>query len=486
MANSLLDLYTKLIETCDMVIDNDNYIKVVTENNDKLPVMLDGNPLVLPTKEHINTVMGTGEGGTLVKVKTLFHPMLSLATHQNPSIVKLRKAFSYRLNYSIMALFETLITLASTPELQIKPSKSKLEFLTSLPSNKKGDIGDERSIHNIMKVFSNGMKKHPDKFFIKLYIKKNMEINNEKFKKGVSVTFPLLDELVSNAKSKMYGVSLRKKDIDLIIGVYSFVFPDTVLGDPNVYLYGSNGSSCDLDALMKAMKGVGSNLNHLIHLHRGGMEDYKSAIIPMEWKSYIGHLDKLSSEVKQIPASLIAEDTNDVAEPLNEKHVHKPTSKGVPPSELLSRNMNTTKPVQTVMPQQHVTTPEVQRTSKGLDPASIIPQQQMQPPQQQVQIMQQVPQQQIQQQPMQQMQPQQFVNQPNMCMQPQQFQQQPVQPQFQQQQQQMYQQPMQQQFINQQQMYQQPAQPAWGQQPQQQMHPQQMNYNRQNTPHNGW
>ena len=302
----LVDFYTNVVKSLGLHVE-DGFI-YTSDSDDRILVEEAGVPVVIPEKEHMNSLIDR-ESNEVVKIP--FNPLQEdlLTKGESTSAKKVRLGIKLRLTSTILGVSKLLLELASDPEKQKKTKYELQKFLASLSEASEGKKikheVDEMSIKNWMKIVDHFNRKDSVEL-IKIFNTKAGEINGEKFNRVITIHSPLLDILSDEKTTKeteINGVTLRPKDIVVFRLLLKFVL--TELNEDNVLKLGNNDEHRPIFmGMMQMYLVLISRINKLANL--------LSFVDPIESKEAhtelfveleeLEHLNKFNGMVKTIPS----------------------------------------------------------------------------------------------------------------------------------------------------------------------------------------
>ena len=243
----LTEFYKQVLENVRFSVDKEDYIYIMS-NDQKELLTYNGKVMVLPSKEHLDTLFVKNEEGQYVVNKLLFNPLNEdVIKGDSESIKKLKQVVELNLTHVIFAIGELLLTLASNVKLQKKISTDLEMFLATLTKaisqGQRGGVVDEKSVENWSNVYSNIAKNYENGFTV--YLKKRGTIDGKTYTRVATLSSNLLDDLdnlIENTKElttfKLNGVTIRKKDVVVFKEVFKYILKD--LTTVNTITVGSN------------------------------------------------------------------------------------------------------------------------------------------------------------------------------------------------------------------------------------------------------
>ena len=285
--SKIIPFYKDILSLGSLVADKDGLVSAMVEDM-SMPFTVKGKRLALPTRENM------AQSPELC----IFHPLSeNFLRGESDVMIKYRGAINIRLNYVIGCMMGELLTLiTSTGEHQkLTPDQSELLSLVHQ--------ADEETLHRFMKISEqikkSAMAGDKDKGFVHIYLKKTATIKGKVYKRGAIVSFPFYKELMKKEKT-VYGVTLRNKDRDAIQKLMEFIVPGIEVDD--AYNQGSTGDiSPFLDALLKGVIGIASNINTIATGYKDFLGMYDQYLYSADWVDAMENIHLMEPEIRMIP-----------------------------------------------------------------------------------------------------------------------------------------------------------------------------------------
>jgi hypothetical protein len=212
--NKLIDFYVKVLESFKLSIKGD-MVYIGSEQ-----VLINGKPLVLPTKPMVDDLMEADEHGRFVATKYLFNPLNESAMRDETQEFRKLKTVS-DINLSLLFGFigrNVLVLLHDKAKTQAP--NELIGFANEIKSLRiKGvkDIIDDRTIQIWDKFIDEFVTGHTK--FLRLYTKKGIQYEADKYFRGIIVGTQVLDKL-DDMKDEY---KLRNKDLGVFKALYNFI-----------------------------------------------------------------------------------------------------------------------------------------------------------------------------------------------------------------------------------------------------------------------
>jgi hypothetical protein len=285
--SKVIDFYKQILSLGSLVADKDGLVSAVIEDM-SVPFTVKEKRLALPTRHNLS------KSTELCIVNPLVENVLR---GESDVMVKYRNAINIRMNYVIACMMGELLTLITSPGEHQKLTPDQSELLSMVSQADEETLSRfEKIITTIKKAAANGDK---DKAFVNIYLKKTANIKGKVYKRGAIITFPFYKELMKKEKT-LYGVTLRNKDRESIQKLLEFIIPGIEVEDS--YNQGSTGDiSPFLDALLKGVLGIASNINSIATNYKNFLGMYDSYIYNADWVDTMENIHLLESEIRMIP-----------------------------------------------------------------------------------------------------------------------------------------------------------------------------------------
>lgn len=264
--SKLISFYKRVLSSLGIQTDEQDFVVVDTGKKIQ-PMLIDGKPVVLPTKQHIDTMTTVESNGEVKINKVLFNPLREdLIKGETEVLIKLKKNYEIRINFAVCNLVELYIRFGMDQELQKKASLEASTFLTSLNVTRNRNVTnaiDAGTIEKWGKIYAGLLKAPSTKGAVHLFSKKAGKLNNVTYSKLVTATFPLYEALCNLKKDEtIFDVKLRNKDIDVLKVIFKYIFNN--IDTPEYYMIGSSDASSSFVSLTKMYIKIMSRINELI------------------------------------------------------------------------------------------------------------------------------------------------------------------------------------------------------------------------------
>lgn len=222
-----LEFLKSLIADLDWGIDEKGFI--ISQDEYKMPVLLEGQKLALPTEQFRQNPSS---------LFTLFNPIAenTLAPLSRLNSKILHQAMTNLNALVVMAACE-LVKVATSPDLQKDLTHGQMDAIQGLKSCK-GTTETKKNIYKLVEQFFLGQYEHDAvSRIVKVVLVRGKEINGKKCIRAAQVSFPLYEDLVKelNLKKEDRRFKLTKEEVSLMMEILETIFPD--INNPEVYGY---------------------------------------------------------------------------------------------------------------------------------------------------------------------------------------------------------------------------------------------------------
>jgi len=240
---NIIEFYTNTLVSLGYVVTDDGYIKVNVGESSKL-LTHKGKSVVLPTQEHIETLLSTGEDGSIQVNKILYNVLNEdNIKADSPSLVISKNSAEHRIGNNVHAAGLHLLQVGKNIKMQKSTTMDVNKFLirikeASTPNIK--NVIDETTIKAWNNLYTASFKEHTPMF--KIFLKKRGKIDGTIYSRTCSVKSPVHTALGEWDKNNdiVLGVKLRRKDVIIFKILFEHFIPE--LSTKGVLSYGSDDS----------------------------------------------------------------------------------------------------------------------------------------------------------------------------------------------------------------------------------------------------
>jgi len=224
--SNVVEFYKDILKTFNVTEEN-NKLVFHTSTGKKIPLTLEGSPLILPRKELIADIVEIVDGKPRLKAR-IFNPLAeSVIRGENKSLTKIRKHIERMMEYSFIVVSTLLLHGVRYQEDLEDCDPMFLKFLDMLKYKQPGvkKVVDDETIKKWEEISDIATQK--EKQLLHIFIKKGGKIGDVKYTRIGTLMFPLYEELEEmNVKEDLVfnKVRLRNKDKFVIQKLYEFIF----------------------------------------------------------------------------------------------------------------------------------------------------------------------------------------------------------------------------------------------------------------------
>jgi len=211
----LLEFYKKVLVSLGLTVTDDNYVKIVEDDVSTL-MTVSGVPLVIGTKQHLDSLLVPDDDGKLVVTKLPYNPLKeNIVKGNSKSITATKNMVEKQLTHAIAGGGTLLLKLAMNDKMQAKTNMDINMFLMRLKDAKVTGAKlavDDNTIKAWAKFYDKTYSENKNIF--KVYLKKAGTIDNVKYNRIATYNSDLYNELLKADKTTpVWGIKLRPKDI---------------------------------------------------------------------------------------------------------------------------------------------------------------------------------------------------------------------------------------------------------------------------------
>lgn len=280
---TIQDFYKGVLSAVNCTVDDSGLVSFTRPGGDPTPATISDERLVLPTEERLDE--GINEG------LIAFHPLAeNLARQgQSPVLVYLRDKARALVSYYLVELTTELLRVAADTSLHNDLPPECTEYLRKVTKADKEMLKRWNSLIGAASKKANGI--------VTLYLRNGGVYHGEKVNRLCNIRVPLLAELEDTKDRKVYGVDLRRKDVETLAALLRYIMPFG--DDPEEYSVGSSSNLAPyFVALMKAYGKAMTQLNRIVHKYAKPMELNLTEID----LTYLDEIDNVKQFYGKIPA----------------------------------------------------------------------------------------------------------------------------------------------------------------------------------------
>ena len=306
---ALLEFYKQVLENLRLHVDDEGYVYVGNEDTKMLLTVDNGKQLVLPTKEHINSLYTVDENGEVSITKCLYNPLNEdVIKGDSVSIRKTKRLVERILSHIIASTGSILIKLIASPEFQKNTPLIINKFLSGLNDLEIGtvkSIVDDKTSSYWLRIYEKTVKDTDG--LVSVFLKKRGKHKGEMFNRLAVLHSKTYEELCNyNKDVGMCGFKLRNKDVKLYKYIFEYLIPGLV-NDNKTYTIGSNDvESPTFISLMSIFYSVVEKTNSVLKpLENVEPDEYKQAYVKNAVTvKELSELEKYKKELLKIPSDL--------------------------------------------------------------------------------------------------------------------------------------------------------------------------------------
>lgn len=278
MSKRLIECYKTFLESLSMEVGSGGEVSLVNpETKTKEPFFIKGRRLILPTREFLRM-----EDRSEYQP---FHPLSeNLARGQSVVVKSLARTIHKLLLWNMFELTNLYMEVACTREYQKNLPSVWNNFFQATKD------GDAKTLENFRRILKAGCDDH--KRLGSIFLKNGSKIDGKKYSRVCHVGFSWFDDIDSQL---VFGVKIRKKDVDVIKAVLKQVLPGIDVKD-----YYSAGTNVDVApyfvALMESWGKIASDFNNAIAM--ATVVETHAHHIPVE---FMERLKDLPSMYRDVP-----------------------------------------------------------------------------------------------------------------------------------------------------------------------------------------
>lgn len=303
---NIIEFYTDIIESFKLVVTEDGFLYRKSEEDGKKTMMTHNlKPVVLPTKDHIESMLVEDENGEIQVSKILFNPLNESAIKGNSDSLNICKNYAERiLGHSLCGVGYLLMVLARHKEHQTKTSLEINKFLKRVhEADNQGvkEIIDDEMLSKWVKLYSKTIT--PTRSMVTFYLNKVHRIDGVKYNRSTTLHSEVYTELLKATKdTPIYDIKLRNKDLTIFKIIFEYIIPD--FKEKEKTELGSNDTKRPaFISLMKLYHQIMSRINSIASSIQNVDEStFDSTYIDLRFKEEeLDNLDIYTNELLSIP-----------------------------------------------------------------------------------------------------------------------------------------------------------------------------------------
>lgn len=292
--DSLINFYKSILASVRYSADSTGIVSKRQPGDDtKLPVVVSGKSLVLPTKAQMDHPDWSN--------RIAFHPMREdFTSGQSPIFEDYRRAINYTLQVHVGYLMLSIADMATKDkEFQKNLPREAADYLRPVKD------GDAKFKQVMLSILGADTAKHRHEMeFIRINVQKSRKVEGHVRKRVATVVFPILEKLLSHSKenkvSEIAGVAVRGVDRAMIIALYKLIFPKADV--PGAYdTYSDSLQAPSMDALLRCAAPLIERINETVIPLVGHIPSMDEIIIPYNWKDIAFNIDANANMFNSVP-----------------------------------------------------------------------------------------------------------------------------------------------------------------------------------------
>lgn len=286
---NITDFYESIIESLGFEYNKATGAVTMTTVSGPTPVSVDtkkGNRRLVIPYHHI--LQNPDWDNTIA-----FHPICENVARTDSDVLKFIQRFgTASLNYSIDAVMETLITWCADKDNHQNLNHKQNAFLSLFPN------ADDKAVKSWNKISN---KIGDNNLLVKFATLRNKELEGQTYLRVAYVKFPfyrtLVDILENNEEPEVFGVKLRKKDVEGYKALFEYIFKHVSTPDA-YYSFGSRSNTAPtfhayINAFVKTYKDV-TRIANLLKL-----KDFPS----FKWAEVLNDLNPFRGQIPPLPGN---------------------------------------------------------------------------------------------------------------------------------------------------------------------------------------
>lgn len=220
MSTPIIDFYKGILTSLSLVVEDNGNVYLDLGDGYKEPTTVNMGKgqqkrLVLP----VDSVLRDPNWESTVA----FHPLSENIARKDSVVFKsLQSLINYSLNADIGHLISLMLNYCADSDAQANLNHRQNEFLQRHPN------ADAKSVKDFDKIESSINMKQ-DMQYVKVYTLRDKKLNNDAYPRVTLVKFPFYNEICEQLESgvknpSVFGVKLRKKDLEGFKGLFEFIF----------------------------------------------------------------------------------------------------------------------------------------------------------------------------------------------------------------------------------------------------------------------
>ncbi len=290
----LINFYKNILASVRYVADSNGAVsKFQAGDTAKLPVVVSGKSMVLPTKVQMDHPDWSN--------RIAFHPMREdFTSGQSPIFEDYRRAVNHTLQVHTGYIMLSIADMSTKDkDFQKNLPRDAADYLRAVKD------GDTKFTKTMLDILGADPAKHRAEMeFIRINVQKSRKVDGQVRKRVATVVFPILEKLLSHSKenkvSEIAGVGVRGIDRSMIIALYKLLFPLAEI--PGAYdTYSDSLQAPSMDALLRCASVLIERINETAVPMIGHIPSMEEMIIPYNWKEIAFNIDANANIFNAVP-----------------------------------------------------------------------------------------------------------------------------------------------------------------------------------------
>lgn len=304
----LTAIYRGILQSIGLEVDDKGYVSFKIEDHNE-PYLISKKRLVVPEYEILKNPDW--------KNNIAFHPMCENIVRQDSVVFKnLQSMINVSVDQTVGFLVSQIIDVCADKDRHKSLNHIQSAVLEHFPDADKTSFANWNKIEKVI---------GKENRYITFTTLRSRELNGEKFPRVCNVGFEIIKALETAVETNtpvVYGVKLRKKDMNGFLNIFRFIFKKPLIE----YSTGIRDMDApSFNALIRSYAKVNNDI----------AKAYRSLDLPFESTEWSKHLDKMVTLKGMIPA--LPYNEGDVLE----GHTNQPAATAPPAQVVTPRNFST-------------------------------------------------------------------------------------------------------------------------------------------------
>ena len=219
------EFYKDILEVLGLEVTSSGGI-FLSAGKTKLPISVNGLPMVLPTEDNIKNIIDTSGDKPEIKY-FLFNPGYEDPVKKSTSLQKLRELIYRRLENKIASIMEILAIIGLENNGKSSGIEEFIELTLRFKNKNIKKLFDDAVVENVRNIYKVSKKSaNPKLNLMHVFLNKGNKIGEERYNRIANTAFPIYETLINDFSVKndtIGGVTIRNKDKGVIISAYEFI-----------------------------------------------------------------------------------------------------------------------------------------------------------------------------------------------------------------------------------------------------------------------